>query len=110
MIAALFNRYNFLRVAVSILLILFIGCKIAAPIFAVGKLSVKEALVTTQDNDSDSEKKADAKPFEKEFASFYSNNTCDIVWHTYIVHLTAYNNNYRSTYYQTITIPPPDRA
>ncbi|MGY4539577.1 hypothetical protein ACVW0P_004012 [Mucilaginibacter sp. UYNi724] len=110
MIAALFNRYNFLRVAVSIVLILFIGCKIAAPVFAAGKLSAKEASATTEENDNDGVKKNNAAPFEKEFASFYSNNTYDNLWHTYVVHLTAYSNNYRSTYYQTISIPPPDRA
>jgi general stress protein CsbA len=111
-ITVLFNRYTFLRVAASVLLILFIGCKIAIPTFSHVKLSGKEISIATEENDSDDEKKATPSPFEKDkdFASIYLNNAVNLIWHTLVVHSTAYSNNYQSSYYLTITIPPPDRA
>jgi hypothetical protein len=111
-IAALFNRYTFLRVAASVLLILFIGCKIAIPTFSHVKLSGKEISITTEENDSNDEKNATPNPLEKEkdFASIYSNSAVNLIWHTLVVHSTAYSNNYQSSHYLTITIPPPDRA
>ena len=110
MIVALFNRYTFLRVAISTLLILFIGCKIATPVFSQKKLSGKEVSIATEENNS--EKKSDPNSLEKEkdFANIYSNSPALVMWNTNIVHLTVYSNNYNLSYYQTITIPPPDRS
>lgn len=90
------------------LLILFIGCKIATPVFLLSKLSGKEISIATEENDG--EKKTGLYPLEKEkdFASIYSNSPVHVIWHINIVHLTVYSNNYNSSYYQTITIPPPD--
>jgi len=111
-IAVLFNPYTLLRVITSVLLILFIGCKIAIPAFSHIKLSGKEILTTAEQNDSDDEKKATPNPLEKEkdFASIYSNSAVNLIWHTLVAHSTAYSNNYQSSYYLKITIPPPDRA
>jgi hypothetical protein len=111
-IAALFNRYTFLPVAASVLLILFIGCKIAIPTFSHVKLSGKEISITTEENDNDDGKNANPNPLEKEkdFNSIYSSCTVNLIWHTLVVHTTDYSNNNQSSYYLKITVPPPDRA
>ncbi|GGH23811.1 hypothetical protein E2R65_19395 [Mucilaginibacter phyllosphaerae] len=82
------------------------------PVFLPAKPSGKEISVNTEESDNDAEKKAAANPSEKEkeFAGFYSNTAAQFISHTTIVHLTAYNNLYISSYFLTITIPPPDRS
>jgi len=92
------------------LLILFIGFKMVTPLFSYAKVPIKEITADTGENDNDSEKKADPNPKEKEFASIYSSPNVLFISHVAIVHLTAYSNNYQSSHFQTITIPPPDRA
>ena len=110
MIGTKFNRYNFLRIAVSMLLVFFIGCKVVTPLFLFSKSVQKEASVNTAESDNDEEKKADPSPKEKEFASIYSNTNVQHLMADIILHLTVYSNNYQASHYQTITIPPPDRA
>jgi len=109
-ITAFFNRYTFLRVVIGTLLILFIGCKIATPVFSQGKLSGKEISIATEENDGEKKSAPNSLEKEKDFASIYSNGPVYIICYTNIVHLTVYSNNYNLSYYQTITIPPPDRS
>ncbi|MES2268571.1 MAG: hypothetical protein V4520_17530 [Bacteroidota bacterium] len=92
------------------LLILFIGCKMLAPVFGQVKLFAKETSAGTEDDDKDGEKKTEPNTLEKDFAGFYSNQPIHIIWDINVVHLTHYSNSYQSAYYNTITIPPPDRS
>ena len=47
-----------MRIAISMLLILFIGCKIATPVFLLSKLSGKEISIATEENDGEKKKLA----------------------------------------------------
>jgi hypothetical protein len=107
--AKLHHRTIYLRIATGILFVLLIGFKLVAPVF-IASMSADKELVTNADEDG-GEKKADSDfPYEKEFtrpSNYISNN---VFWDSYIEHFTIYKGSYQSSYYQKITIPPPDSA
>ena len=111
MIANLPNKYNYLRIATAMLLALLIGCKILMPVIFSVKAATRIISLATEQNENDGEKKSGTNTSsekEKEFASIYSHTISHIRWYTNIIHLTAYHNNYQSSYYLKISIPPPD--
>jgi hypothetical protein len=109
-IATLQYKNTCLRVAIGMLLIFLIGFKTLAPLFAANKVVDKEIKSSAENDDTDGEKKAEnAKPLEKELANILISQQGHIIWHNDIKHQTGYYNHYQSSYYNKITIPPPDQ-
>lgn len=65
--------------------------------------------MASQPTDNDGEKKVETNAYgEKGFVNVFANEVSHPRYYTDIKHLTAYQNNYATSYYSTITIPPPD--
>ncbi|MBD1362479.1 hypothetical protein IDJ77_01535 [Mucilaginibacter sp. ZT4R22] len=108
MIAALYNKHIYLRIATGMLLIMLIGLKTAAPVFISLKQVDKENTSVTE---NDGEKKAETSPSfekEKEFADMNRAMAVHLLWHTQIIHITGYQNNYLATHFLRVASPPPD--
>ncbi|GAB3931761.1 hypothetical protein [Mucilaginibacter myungsuensis] len=110
MIATLFNRPQYLRIAFVMLLVFFTGSKIVSPVYKVVKAVYKEVAESSSEEDS-TERLA-----EKDITSaqaFFQNHSRDRVLNsglycTAIYHGTAYKANYPAEHYREITSPPPD--
>ncbi|MCC8408668.1 hypothetical protein LJ707_06990 [Mucilaginibacter sp. UR6-1] len=107
--AKLYHRAIYLRIATGMLFVLLIGFKTVLPVFIASMYADKE-FATNADEDGGEKKAESAFPHEKEFtrpSNYISNN---VFWDSYIEHCTIYKGSYQSSYYQKITIPPPDSA
>ncbi|TWR28802.1 hypothetical protein FPZ43_11055 [Mucilaginibacter pallidiroseus] len=92
----------------AFLLIFLIGAKVAMPAFAESK---QEKVVSAEQGDDDSDKKAEddlSLKKEKEAIGFYNEHTAFLPQQIDILHNTAYQNNYKSSHHRKVTIPPPD--
>lgn len=110
MIAALYNKHFYLRVATGVLLILLIALKTAAPVF-IGIKPIDKEVSSTTENGNDGEKKAEPNPSiekEKEFTGIGTTDTAHLFWYTRVLHLTGYQNNYQTTHFLKVASPPPD--
>jgi hypothetical protein len=109
-IAALYNKHVYLRIATGMLLIMLIGLKMAVPAFISLKSADKENSSLIE-NDTDGEKKAETNPSiekEKEFADLGNTQPAHFRWFTHIVHITYYKNNYQHSHFLKVASPPPD--
>jgi hypothetical protein len=107
-IAALYNKHVYLRIATGMLLIMLIGLKTAAPVFISLKQVDKE---NTSATENDGEKKAETAPSfekEKEFANMNDVMAVHLLWHTQIIHITDYQNSYQHSHFLKVASPPPD--
>ena len=103
------NKHNLLRNLTCIFLILLLGCKVILPVCINFKTVIKTFSLLPESNDG--EKKAETPPQlekEKEFVDIPTAGIANHIGYTIIVHLTAYHNNYQSSYFLKITSPPPD--
>ncbi|MBD1391635.1 hypothetical protein [Mucilaginibacter glaciei] len=109
MTAAIFNKYSYLRIASGIILILLIGYKIVSPLVSHLRATIKVSALASQSTDNNAEKKAEINNYtEKEFVNSVDNQLDHKRFYTDIAHVTAYQNNYCSSHFSTITTPPPD--
>ncbi|TWR26170.1 hypothetical protein FPZ42_11120 [Mucilaginibacter achroorhodeus] len=107
MITTLHDRYLLLRIALGIIIIAAISCKVVAPLALHLKPFIKEFSTGSQEDST--EKKAEQTTSEKEnFFDMVKAYCSPVISGTQLVHLTAYNNNYKTSYFNSITIPPPD--
>ncbi|OOQ59714.1 hypothetical protein [Mucilaginibacter pedocola] len=110
MIAALYQKHIYVRIAMGMLLILLIALKAAAPVF-VSLRSVGKETSSATENDDEGEKKAENNSSiekEKEFTDAATLQSTHLFWYTQVIHFTGYYNNYQTTHFLKITSPPPD--
>lgn len=99
-----------LKIFTGILLILITGLKVSIMTYA----HISKSFVATTDSSAKEEKKTSEKDnFQENENSYFANHAKKLLllrWYSNVVHLTAYNNHYNSSYFPTITIPPPDSS
>ncbi|MDN3549225.1 hypothetical protein [Mucilaginibacter aquaedulcis] len=102
-------KHHYLRNLTCIFLILLIGCKVILPV-CINFKTVTKVLSILPETD-DGEKKAETPSQlekEKEFVGIPAAVSANHIGYTIIIHLTAYHNNYQSSYFLKFTSPPPD--
>jgi hypothetical protein len=102
-------KHHYLHNLTCIFLILLVGCKVILPVCINLKTVVKTFSLLPEANDG--EKKTETPPQlekEKEFVGIPATSIGNHMGYTMIVHLTAYHNNYQSSYFLKFTSPPPD--
>ena len=100
------NTNYYLRIAFGMFICLFLGCKIATPVFAIAKADCKEVPVSSE-SDENKSVKINVSESDSEFI-IPSGGFDHAHWFIQITHLTHYNNTYLSAYHCRITVPPPD--
>lgn len=105
MIVTLLKNLDFLRVAACIILIMFAGCRIILPAIINAREITKTVSLAAESNDDD--KSAETK-LQLAFFNTTNDHVTHPTWYHIITHFTAYSDNYQSSYYQKISIPPPD--
>lgn len=78
-----------------------------SPVF-IAALSYDKEMAPGTDTDDSEKKSESSSSLEKEFTRPFSQTYYNVLWHSNIKHCTAYKGSYKSSYYQKITIPPPD--
>jgi uncharacterized protein YxeA len=109
MIVALNNHFSFLRIAISLLLVIIMSLKITSAIFTAtphtkqiySLIKINATGEKKAENDNQSEK-------DQEFAIIHRDISCYVTPYTTIIHYTAYRSNYHPSYHHKIKIPPPD--
>ena len=92
----------------GIIIILIIGFKVIAPVL-LHTQAITKAFITSNLDDNDDEKKPETdNRTEKDLIAISNDHINFLTSYTQINHYTAYYNNYLSSHFSTITIPPPD--
>ena len=91
-----------LRTAIAMVLLLFISIKIAGIAVTMAADTRKEIFVDTNES-----KVKTTLENGKEFIGLSHHYTRYLVITVAVIHYTAYNINYCSSYYNSIIIPPP---
>jgi hypothetical protein len=102
------SRRNYASIAVGIIIILIIGFKVIAPVL-LHTQAITKTFITSNPDDNDDEKKSEThNRLDKDFTAICNDHINFVTSYTQISHYTAYYNNYLSSHFSTITIPPPD--
>ena len=108
----LFSRkYLFhIRVLTRICLVVFISFKTISVIHVISSSLKKEVFEANESGNDETQKKTEktAGEKEKEFALLFTIDDHLYITGTHADHNFAYLNHYQSSYFVSITIPPPD--
>lgn len=80
------------------------------PVFKVTKGFIKEVTLTAESEDNKTEKGSHTDHYDKnkEFNNTSLHTLDYLLWYTNVNHTSEYAIDYKSSYYDKITIPPPE--